>query len=57
MVRVRVSAWARSRSGAGAFSQRQVLAHPRLVEAEPIGQHELIDVAGVAVGERPVRRV
>ena len=35
----------------------QMLAHPGLPEAEPIGQHDLVDVALVAVGERPMGRV
>ena len=35
----------------------QVLAHPDLAEAELIGQHDLGDVALVAVGERAMRRV
>ena len=36
---------------------REVLAHPDLAEAELIGQHDLRDVAVVAVGERAMGRV
>ena len=35
----------------------EMLAHPGLAVAEPIGQHDLRDVALVAVGERAIGRV